>query len=192
MRQSKQLFLPPKKKRRTRLRNVVRWILYVLLILLAFLLANTGDYLKPLLLIPIAFCISSVSGTIVSATVGIVCGLLMDISTGTLLGYHTIVLFVFCMLISVLYDRLMQQRFLNLVLFTAIASFFITGCDYIFRYAIWSYDNVSYLYLHHSLPCMVYTIISSMVCYPIFSLIHKGLLPPRKRTVEKTVKPIEE
>lgn len=192
MRQNKRMLLPTRKKKRTRLCNTIRWILYILLILLAFLLANTGDYIKPLLLIPIAFCISSVSGTFVSGAVGIVCGFLMDISSGTLLGYHAIALFLFCMLISVLYDRLMQQRFFNLVFFTAIAAFLITGSDFIFCYAIWGYRHVSYLYLHYSLPCLFYTIISSMVYYPIFYVIHQNLLPERKRTVEKTVKPIEE
>ena len=44
-----------------RLRNVFRWILYGLLILLAFIFSTSGDYTKPLLMIPIALCISSVS-----------------------------------------------------------------------------------------------------------------------------------
>lgn len=57
-----------------RLRNVFRWILYGLLILLAFIFSTSGDYTKPLLMIPIALCISSVSKEAVAGGVGIVCG----------------------------------------------------------------------------------------------------------------------
>ncbi len=192
MRQNRRTLLPSKKKKRTRLHNAIRWGLYLLMILIAFLISNTGDYTKPLLLIPIALSIASVSGSYVSGTVGIICGFLMDISSGTLLGYHAIAMFLFCLAVSTLYDRLMQQRFLNLVFFTAIAAFLITGMDFIFCYAIWGYENVSYLYIHYSLPCVLYTTISGGVLYPIFSLIRRHLLPRRKRTVEKTVKPMEE
>lgn len=176
--------------RRQNLRNVIRWALYVLCILIAFLLANTGDYAKPIFLIPIALCISSVSGSITAGSIGIACGFLLDISSGTLLGYHAILLFLLCLATSLLYDRLMQQRFLNMVFFTLIAAFFVTGSDYIFRYAIWGHENVSHIYLHYSLPCVLYTGISGAVCYPIFFCIHRFLLPKRRRTVEKTLKPM--
>ena len=31
-----------------------------------------------------------------------------------------------------------------------------------------------------------------MICYPVFSLIHRFLLPKRRRTIEKKLKPMEE
>ena len=192
MRQSKRKFLTQKPVRRPKLRNVIRWGLYAVCIFLAFVTANGGDFTKPLLLIPIALCISSVSGAVVSGGIGILCGLLLDISCGTLPGYHAIGLFLICMLISRLYDRLMQQRFFNLVFFTAITAFFLTGTDFIFQYAIWGHEHVSQIYLHYSLKCLLYTTISSAVCYPIFYCIHRYLLPQRRRTVEKTLKPMED
>lgn len=181
-----------KKPKHPKVRNTIRWILYFLCIFLAFITSNSSDTIKPLLLIPIALCISSVSGLVVSGGIGILCGLLMDISTGSLPGYHGILLFLLCMATSLLYDRLMQQRFLNLIFFTFAAAFFITGCDFVFRYAIWGYDNVSHLYLHHSIPCLFYTTLSSVVYYPIFALMHRFLLPERRRTIEKKLKPLEE
>ena len=68
----------------------------------------------------------------------------------------------------------------------------VTGLDFVFQYAIWGYDNVSRLYLHHQLPCLGYTVLSSVVIYPIFALIHHFLLPKRRRTIEKKHKPMEE
>lgn len=192
MRRNKRKLLTAKAPSRPRLRNAIRWVLYILCIFLAFVTANSGDYTKPLLLIPIALCISSVSGIVTSAIVGSICGFLLDISCGTLPGYHAIELFLICMLISRLYDRLMQQRFFNLVFFTAVTAFFLTGTDFIFQYALWGHDHVSQIYLHYSLKCLLYTTISSAVCYPIFYCIHRYLLPQRRRTVEKTLKPMED
>ncbi|WP_298483239.1 rod shape-determining protein MreD [uncultured Ruminococcus sp.] len=192
MRRTKPFLPVPKRPKHPKVRNTIRWVLYFLCVFLAFVTANGGDTIKPLLLIPIALCISSVSGMFISGGIGILCGLLMDISTGSLLGYHSIVLFLLCMGTSLLYDRLMQQRFLNMVFFTCAAAFLVTGFDFVFRYAIWGYENVSYLYVHHALPCLLYTTISGAVCYPIFALIHRFLLPKRRRTIEKKLKPLEE
>ena len=74
MRQSKRKFLTQKPVRRPKLRNVIRWVLYAVCIFLAFVTANGGDFTKPLLLIPIALCISSVSGAVVSGGIGILFG----------------------------------------------------------------------------------------------------------------------
>jgi len=74
MRQSKRKFLTQKPVRRPKLRNVIRWGLYAVCIFLAFVTANGGDFTKPLLLIPIALCISSVSGAVVSGGIGILFG----------------------------------------------------------------------------------------------------------------------
>lgn len=192
MRRNKRLLPEPKKYQRPKLRNAIRWVLYLLCVFLAFVTANGGDFTKPLLLLPIALCISSVSGLAVSGGAGIVCGLLLDISCGTLLGFYALLLFPICMAVSLLYDRLLQQRFWNMVFLTGAAAFLVTGLDFVFRYAIWGYDQVSYLYVHRSLPCLGYTVIGGAVLYPIFALIHRFLLPPRRRTIEKTIKPMEE
>ena len=178
MRQTKRKQLSRRSVRRPRLRNTIRWILYVLFIFLAFVTANGGDFIKPLLLIPVALCIASVSGTVISC--------------GTLPGYHGILLFLICLFTSRLYDRFLLQRFWNMMFLTAAVSFVVTGLDFVFQYAIWGYDNVSRLYLHHQLPCLGYTVLSSVVIYPIFALIHHFLLPKRRRTIEKKHKPMEE
>lgn len=176
------------KKKNANVQNFVRWVFYILLIFLAFLFATSGNFLKPTLLIPIVLSICSVSRIITSACVGIFCGFLMDMTSGTLMGYHAILLFLIGMAVSVLYDKLIQQRFFNFLIFTIISAGIITGVDFLFKYGIWGYDHVSYLYIHHSLPCLLLTSISSIIIYPIFYFIHKHFLPERKRTIEKKLK----
>ena len=51
MRQTRRKQLSRRSVRRPRLRNTIRWILYVLFIFLALVTANGGDFIKPLLLI---------------------------------------------------------------------------------------------------------------------------------------------
>ncbi|MCC8112206.1 MAG: hypothetical protein LIO74_11680 [Ruminococcus sp.] len=192
MGRNKRLFLENEKLKRTWLCNFIRWCCYVVLILYAFLFANSGDFIKPMWMVPMALCIASVSGMFTAGAVGIVCGFLMDISGGTLIGYRAMVLFLLCMAMSILYDRMMQQHFLNTLIFTAIAAFLITGFDFVFRYWIWEYDHLAYLYTHYSLRILLYTVLSAVVCHPVFRLIHKFFLPARKQTVEKKVKSMDE
>ncbi|MFR0949758.1 MAG: hypothetical protein ACLSFT_03860 [Ruminococcus callidus] len=118
------------------------------------------------------------------------CRAAADISCGTLAGYHGI---LFPDLSGgFLYVRPSAAAVLDLIWLTAVAAFVVTGFDFVFQYAIWGYHQVSQLYLHHTLPCLAYTVISSMICYPVFSLIHRFLLPKRRRTIEKKLKPMEE
>lgn len=92
MRQTKRKQLSRRSVRRPRLRNTIRWILYVLFIFLAFVTANGGDFIKPLLLIPVALCIASVSGTVVSGGIGILCGA----AAGYFLRQHCRAIMGFC------------------------------------------------------------------------------------------------
>lgn len=181
-----------RKKKNPVVQNCIRWGLYIVCIFLAFLFSTSGSFLKPILLLPILLSICSVSRPVTAALVGIVGGFLMDMTGGTLLGYHAIFLFLIGMATAVLYDRFFQQRFWNLLFFTAVTSLLVTGLDFLFQYGIWGYENLSVLYVRYTLPCAGYTTLSSIAIYPIFYLIHKYFLPIRKRTIEKKLKPMEE
>ena len=44
----------------------------------------------------------------------------------------------------------------------------------------------------YMLPCLLYTCISTIVIYPVFHCIHRFLLPQQRRTIEKTIRTLEE
>lgn len=164
-------------------RMIIRWILYVMLVLLAFVLAAAGNYVKPLLLLPIAFCISSYCKDTVAIGVGIVCGFLLDISCGKLPGFNAIIMLALCLTVSLLYTHLLQQRLLNMLLLTAVGSFLQIGLDFIFYYAIWGYDHVNQIFLSYTIPSWYATVIASIPIYLIFRLIQRCLTPKKNRII---------
>ncbi len=186
------LILSSPKNPHAGVKNFFRYLIYIILLFLSFILAGTGDYIKPLYLIPLAIGIASVSPLGIAGSAGIICGFFMDMSSNSPLGYHALLLFLICMGISILYDRLLTGHFFNYFLLNAAAAFVIITCDFCFRYALWGYAHLSYYYTHYCLRCLLYTIIVSVFFYLIFLLVHHFLLPPRKRRLEKNVKPLAE
>ena len=67
--------------------SVVRWIFYFVVIVLCTAFQNAGDYVKPLLLIPVALCIASNVKQGAAVFIGILCGFLLDFSCNRLALY---------------------------------------------------------------------------------------------------------
>lgn len=173
----------PQQKRNT----VIRWIFYWVLIVLCTALMTAGDGVKPLLLIPIALCIASTVNEWAAVFMGIVCGFLLDLSCGRLLGYNAIFLMVVCLIASQLYLHLLQHRLLNLLGLTAIVSLLHGAIDFFFYYAIWDYENVSQVFLHIILPSCGYTLLAAILLYGLFHFVHERLLPNSSHTIEQAI-----
>ncbi|MBR6616557.1 MAG: rod shape-determining protein MreD, partial [Oscillospiraceae bacterium] len=106
-------------QRKYYLLQTLQWIIFSLLIVGAFVTATAGSFLKPMLLLPLALCISSHTGEIQATAVGMICGLLMDIACGKLLGYNAVWMVVSCVAVSLLYTYMLRQKLLNIVILTA-------------------------------------------------------------------------
>ena len=74
----------PREKRILYFKTTLRWILYYLLILVSFIIMTSGTWMKPILLVPAAVCISVSNGQLSSAFTGAFCGMLIDIACGRL------------------------------------------------------------------------------------------------------------
>ena len=103
----------PREKRILYIKTTVRWILYIIIILLSFTLMTTGSWLKPVFLVPVAICIAISNDTMISAYTGAFCGFMIDIACGRLFGYNAVLLTVFCALVSLLYELYLRKKFLN-------------------------------------------------------------------------------
>ena len=94
-----------------RLYAFIRWAIYLLIISIAFVSSTIGTSVKPILLIPIAICISINEGDeIVSTITGILCGLLIDISCDKIFGYNAIILIGICVFTSLLFNHFLRDR----------------------------------------------------------------------------------
>ena len=189
----KKLYLPKIEPAENRpLKHIFRWLCYLLFFFGAFLFATSGDFKKPVLLLPAALCIAAVSEPLIAASVGIFCGLLMDMTQNTFLGCHAIELMLFSIAVSLLFDRLLMLRFFNMLWLTALCAWIFHSLDFLFSYVIWRYEGLSYLYVHHTLLCAALTTGSLLLIYPLFALIHKFFLPRRLRKIERRVKDYDE
>lgn len=176
------------KQRILTFKTVLRWLLYFVLIFLSFIYMTSGTWRKPVLLIPIALCISMNSGQISSAFTGAACGFLIDISSGKLFGYNAVILSFFCIFVSLMFELYLRNKFINIMLCTAAVSFILGWLDYKFYYEIWNYDNVEKIFTDLTIPVWIYTIISTVFVYLLIRLINHFLMPKEHLSIEEAVR----
>lgn len=178
----------PREKRILYIKTAFRWILYILIIFICFVLMTTGSWTKPIFLVPVALCIAMNNDTMISAFTGAFCGFMIDIACGRLFGYNAVILTIFCTAVSLLYDLYFRRKFFNYLWITALAAFFQCWLDYKFYYEMWNYDDVEFILYDVSLKVWLYTVISSVVIYFIFRIINKFLMPKEHLTIQEVIK----
>lgn len=169
------------------IKTAIRWILYYFLILFSFIIMTSGTWFKPILLLPIALCISVRNNQYASVFTGALCGFLIDISCGKLFGYNAVLLSVFCILTSLVFELYLKHKFFNYLAITTAASYIQCLLDYKFYYQIWGYENVERIFVSVTLRVWIYTVISSVFIYLIFKLINHFLMPKTHFTIEETI-----
>ncbi len=173
-------------RRKYYLLQTIQWLVYAALLFLAYISSTAGSGLKPVLLIPLALCIASHSGEIQAMAVGTVTGLLMDISSGKLLGYNAIWMVVCCVGVSLLYNYLLRQKLLNILALTAACVLVQGYLDFILYYGIWGHDNVGLIYRDVILPSGILTILSTIIVYYPIKWIATRCHNRRVHVLEKT------
>lgn len=176
---------PRRSTKQLRFFAAVRWVLYVLLILVCFLLQCTGNYTKALYLIPAAVCIAMSEGVLVSCFEGAFCGLLLDISCEKLFCSNAIFMACACVCVSLLFTHLLRHNIINALIVTALAALAQGGLDYLFYYFMWGYPDHAVILHHILLPCILYTLIATVPIYLIFQLIKIKLMQTTNTLAEK-------
>ncbi len=178
----------PREKKVLFLKSALRWMLYCLLIFFAFVYMTSGTSMKPIILLPIALCISVYNEPVTSAVTGTVCGFLTDISCGKLFGYNAVVFTIFCVLLSLLFDLYLKRRFFNIFVTASVLEFIHGWLDYRFYYGIWNYDNVDLIFRDMTVPVWIYTVIATVFVYLIIKMINHFLLPKEHVTLEEAIR----
>lgn len=171
--------------RRKRKFAVIRWLIFSVIIWLAFIFMTTGSFLKPNILIPLALCISMDEDALVGAVVGFICGFLSDLAMGNLTGTGSLILILGCAGTSLLFTRLLRQSLLNFSILIAVYSALHFLFEYFFTYMIWDYDKEQILLLNFILPEFLMTVVSMIAVYPVIRKIRKML------TLRKRYEPVE-
>lgn len=118
---------------------------------------------------------------------GIVCGLLLDLTCHQLLGSNAIFMMLVCLFTSYLYTHYLQHRLFNHLVLTAAVSLLHGVLVFFFSYFLWDYDNVGLVFLYTILPSCGYTLLSAVVIYGLFHFVHERLLPHTSHTITRSV-----
>ena len=176
-----------REQRILRIKTVLRWTLYYILIFFSFIIMTSGTWLKPILLLPIPLAISINNNQYGSVVTGAVCGFLIDISCGKLFGYNAVLLSFFCIVTSLMYELYLKNKFLNFMIISASVSFIQCWLDYKFYYQMWKYEDVGRIFRKVSLKVWFYTVIASVFIYLIIKLINHFLMPRNHLTIEEAI-----
>lgn len=163
------------KIRSERVRLILKWLIYAFLAAAAYIYLTTfpGSFAKPLLLVPLALCISMRETELPSALTGAVCGLMLDSACGKVFGYNAFLLMILCMFTSLLFLYLMRQNWINSLMVNAAAALLLGILDFFFYYGIWSHANVELLLVRNVLPAAVLTVLASAAVYVVIKIIDK-------------------
>jgi cell shape-determining protein MreD len=123
-----------------------------------------------------------------AAVTGAVCGFLTDMACGRLFGYNAVLLTVFCVAVSLVFELYLRNKFANYLWITALVSFLQCWLDYKFYFEIWGYENVERIFYHVTMKVWIYTVISSVIVYLIYKLINRFLMPKEHLTIEEVIK----
>ncbi len=180
-----------REKRIFYIKGILRWTLYYVLIFFSFIIMTSGTWTKPILLIPIAMCIAAENNRYGAVVTAAICGFLIDTACGRLFGYNAVLLTIFSILISLLFELYLKHKFVNYILLTSAVSYIQCRLDYRFYYQIWGYEGVEKIFTSVLLKAWVYTVISAVFIYLIFKLINRFLMPRTHLTIEEAITKIQ-
>ncbi len=175
------------KARHYRALQTVQWFAFALLAFVGFVLMTSGSHVQPILLIPLALCISAHFGEIPAAAVGVVSGLLMDIACGKLLGYNAIWMVTCCVIVSLLHSYYLRDKLLNILGLTAVCVAVQGYMDFMLYYAIWGHENVTLIYTHVMLPSGIMTLVGTIPVWLLVRWICRICGSRRSFELEKTI-----
>ncbi len=176
-----------REKRILYVKVTLRWIVYYLLIFIGYIYMTTGTWRKPVILLPLALAIAVNNNQYGSVVTGAVCGFLIDIACGKLFGYNAVILAFFCIVISLLFEFYLKNRFVNYMIFTAAASFIQCWLDYKFYYKMWKYENVHRIFTRYTLRIWIYTMISAVIAYLLIKLVNRLLMPRKHLSFDEVI-----
>ena len=173
--------------------KIKRFFIIAVIIIAAYLLQCTVFSslelagIKPNLLIIITASFGFMRGSREGMLVGFVSGLLADIQFGDMIGFYALI-YLLIGFINGLFQRLYFDEDIKLPLFLISISEFVYGIIVYFLTYLLRSDFNFLLYLNKIiLPELIYTIVITLVLYPLILFINHKLEAEEKRSASKFV-----
>lgn len=163
--------------RKEAIRCVVRWVLYVLLLIICFALQCTLPIYRwqPFFMISIACAVSFYEGELSGCIFAAFAGFFQDLSTGGLFGFTSIWLVPCCMFITLLVVNLIHRNIINYLWMMTSALIITQLAELLFKHILWRNPNIDIIILEYMLPSVIATILTSVVIYAIVKILNKKL-----------------
>ena len=164
--------------RTTRNKRIIKWAVLVFFTIIVFTLQATPSFLeifeiKPILLLPLAITIPMFEGEWSGGFAALGCGLLWDMSSESPFGSYGFLCLVAGVATGLLLKFLLRNEWFNCLFLVFVASFVVFSLEFLFTYAIYSYENYAPVFFTKHLPMILYTTAVSPIIYYIVKLIEK-------------------
>ena len=162
---------------RRKLWTVLRWVGYVLFVLLIYIFSEMPGFLqigriKPVLLIPCAMLIAIYEGEFAGGLCGVLCGLLMDLGGGRAIGFFAFFMLLLCVAAGLIFIYLVKLTLLTSTLAVLAGGAAIELIDYFFNYLIWGFEEGGIILFGTVLPMILYTALFAPFFYWIVRRMH--------------------
>lgn len=176
-----------KKKQLESARNVIKWVLAVLLAGSFYIYMTTGQHSipLPLIYIPMTVAVASKTEPFTAGIWGFFCGMMTDSAFDKLFGFNAIIFAVAAVLISLMFMYILRQNIMNILLLNAVFIPIQAGLDFLFFYGIWNYPDEGRIWLHIFMPQMLMTLVWTIPVYLIIRWIFKRFGPIEETYIEE-------
>lgn len=160
--------------------QVIKWVLYAVLLYLVFGLQTTVTIhavfdIRPVLLVAFVTALSMQEREVFALVFGLAAGFMWDFSAGTTPGFNAMILMVCCVVISLATMYYMGNNFLNAMLFCGITMLLQGLMDYFFYYVIWGYESHYLILVRYILPTVLYTVLVTPLFFFLLRWLHNKL-----------------
>ena len=154
-------------------RRYYRYALYAIELFILYIIEGIPGLIpafylgKPLLLVPLAISAAAFELPYFSLFFGIVCGLVIDVGTGGVMGLSSIILGFICYYESSWNDKYIKNNIYLVLLYSAAASVLVVGMKFFVFFYIRQYGGAAEVFKEHYVMRMLYTWAAAPLVYVI-------------------------
>lgn len=163
--------------RREILKSTVKWILYVLVLILSYTIeitlpfASWQPYLTLTTAVAVSFFENELSGVVFAAFAG----MMHDLAMGSLFGFTSIWLMPCCLFITLFVVNLIHRNMINFLWMNLAVIVIVQLAEMLFKYVIWRNPDLDVVLMKYIIPATIATILLSAPLYLLIRLINKKL-----------------
>ena len=168
-------------------RCFMRWFCYSA-VLLVFYLWEVAPLIRgwcPLLIIPLATSAAMFEGELAAGVFGVFCGFMLDVASGTLPGFSSLLLLICCPMISLLGQFVLRSNWFIHAVMNLITVLFMAGMDFLILHWVWERESSGISFVRTLLPAYSWAIVFSIPIYFLVRFISGKFRPKEERRLEE-------